>query len=107
MDDHPSGKDAKLGMAGSFAPAPVFNVEDYREDIAELGIPDEQAAEFLRTLWDIMRAFVELGWGVDSIHFALPELRDEDLHRAQNDGEMEHSNNDLHADKSAGKEGAS
>lgn len=107
MDDQTLGKDAKRDAAGSFAPAPVFNVEDYRDDIAELGIPQEQAAEFLRTLWDIMRAFVELGWGVDSIHFALPELRDDNLRCAQNDGEMNHSNNDLHADKAAGKEGAS
>lgn len=35
---------------------------------------EEAAIEFLRTLWNIMCAFVDLGWGVDSIHFALPEL---------------------------------
>lgn len=35
---------------------------------------EEAAAEFLRTLWNIMCAFVDLGWGVDSIQLVFAEL---------------------------------
>ena len=53
---------------------PVFDPERYAHEIAHLDLTEEQAAEYLRTIWEIMKAFVDLGFGVDSIHHVLPEL---------------------------------
>lgn len=50
------------------------DLERYLPDVEAQFESEEAAMEFLRTLWNIMCAFVDLGWGVDSIHFALPEL---------------------------------
>ena len=51
-----------------------FNIDKYRPYIAELEMDETAKDELLRALWQIMCAFVDLGWGVNSIHFALPEL---------------------------------
>lgn len=42
-----------------------MNLEDFRHEIEELQISDEQAQELFGALWDIMRSFVELGFRVD------------------------------------------
>lgn len=51
-----------------------LDLDVYKPYLGEWSVTDAEADEFLRTLWSIMCAFVDLGWGVDSIHFALPEL---------------------------------
>ena len=48
--------------------------EDFREEIAELELNDEQAHELLQNLWHIMSIFVDMGWGVDTLQLVLPEL---------------------------------
>lgn len=48
-----------------------FDIEKYRNDITEFDLTDEQADELLKTLWTMMTTFVELGFGVDSIHYLL------------------------------------
>ena len=52
----------------------AFNAEEYRPYMAEFDLSEEQANELLATLWEIMKAFVDLGFGVDSIHRFLPAL---------------------------------
>lgn len=44
-----------------------FDAEKYLEHVDGLAFTDAQKVEFLRTLWDIMTAFVDLGFGVDSV----------------------------------------
>jgi hypothetical protein len=56
------------------AGAPAPDVEQYLPEVEGRFDSEEEAIEFLRTLWNIMCAFVDIGWGVDSIHFAFPEL---------------------------------
>lgn len=56
------------------ASASTLDLERYLPEVEGHFASDEEAAEFLRTLWDIMCAFVDLGWGVDSIQIAIPEL---------------------------------
>ncbi len=58
----------------SSAAAPVLDLERYIPEVEAQFDSEEEAIEFLRTLWNIMCAFVDVGWGVDSIHFAFPEL---------------------------------
>lgn len=54
----------------------AFNAEEYLPYLAEFDLTEEQANELLATLWEIMKAFVDLGFGVDSIHEFLPALKD-------------------------------
>lgn len=44
-----------------------FEAADYMEYVDDLELTEAQKVEFLRTLWTIMSAFVELGFGVDSV----------------------------------------
>ncbi|QQG35158.1 MAG: hypothetical protein HYS17_06180 [Micavibrio aeruginosavorus] len=44
-----------------------FDAERYMANIADLDMTYAQKVEFLRVLWDIMSAFVDLGFGVDSV----------------------------------------
>lgn len=58
------------------SPAPVFDPARYRPMLSDLTEEkDEDAEALLHTLWNIMRTFVELGWGVDSVQRFLPELK--------------------------------
>ena len=59
-----------LSNYGTSAP----DIKRYLPEIEAQFVSEEAAIEFLDALWNIMCAFVDLGWGVDSIHFALPEL---------------------------------
>ncbi len=44
-----------------------LDLDEYRGDLAEFDMSDEQKDEMLRTLWNIMSAFVDLGWGLDTV----------------------------------------
>lgn len=50
------------------------NPDDYRGDIASLNLTREQEDELLLTLWEIMRMFVEMGYGVHSINKVFPSI---------------------------------
>lgn len=50
------------------------NPDDYRDDIAALGLTPEQENELLTTLWEMMRTMVEIGWGVENINKIFPAL---------------------------------
>lgn len=53
-----------------------FDLEEYLPYVADFDLTDEQAAELLTALWETMRAFVDIGFGVGSIHEILPCLKD-------------------------------
>lgn len=53
---------------------PPFDAPKYREHLEDCDITEEQMIELLRTLDSIMRTFVDLGFGVDAVQLALPEL---------------------------------
>lgn len=46
---------------------PECDVEKYREHIKNLDLSEEEQTELLKTLWPIMAAFVDLGFGIDSV----------------------------------------
>jgi hypothetical protein len=56
-------------------PALELNLDDYRAEIDELEITDEQAEQLLGTLWSIMSAFVELGFNVNICEQILEKPR--------------------------------
>ncbi len=60
------------------APAPAndngFNPDDYLADLEAFDLSEAQKRELLQTLWNIMCAFVDIGWGVDTVQHIFPEL---------------------------------
>lgn len=69
--------------------APGFDAERYLPLIDEMEITEEQKREFLGTLWNIMVAFVDLGFGVDSVQRLFPELFDEAVNLSGGSVELE------------------
>jgi hypothetical protein len=61
-------------LGGGRAPAPGFDPERYRHHLEGLAITPEQEAEFLAALWSVMTAFVDLGFGVDSVQRLFPAM---------------------------------
>lgn len=53
-----------------------LDVNKYLPYVEDFDMSEEKKAEFLHTLWSIMSAFVDLGWGVDSVQNFIPALRE-------------------------------
>lgn len=51
-----------------------FKVDQYLEELEGLDITESQKLEFLQTLCLIMKTFVDIGWGLDSIQRIFPPL---------------------------------
>lgn len=67
MDDQTKDIAAFPSTEDSSRPAPSLIVEDYEEDIAKLKIPEEQAREFLETIWNIMVMCADVEMGFDPV----------------------------------------
>ena len=46
---------------------PECDVEEYRGDLQTFDLTPEEETELIKSLWMIMAAFVDMGFGVDSI----------------------------------------
>jgi hypothetical protein len=57
-----------------FSPPPAFNPDDYRDELKDLDLTDEQAQELLSVLWNIMAAMVDMGWGLDATQLVLGQI---------------------------------
>ena len=53
---------------------PVFNPDDYRDELNDLDLTDEQAHELLSILWNIMSTMVDIGWGLDATQLVLGQI---------------------------------
>ena len=69
QDTHEFPKDGKKKSS-----LPPFDDPKYRAALDDCEMTEEQATEFLRALDFILRAFVDLGWGVDAVQLAIPAL---------------------------------
>jgi hypothetical protein len=58
---------------GSGGYAPELDEEKFRVHLASLSLTREQESALLRTLWQIMRTFVDLGFGQDPVHLIFDE----------------------------------
>ena len=57
-----------------FSPPPAFNPDDYRDELNDIDLTDEQAQELLSTLWNIMSTMVDIGWGLDATQLVLGQI---------------------------------
>lgn len=51
-----------------------FDAAKYIGQMEDSDSTEEQKVEFLQNLWAIMKAFVDLGFGVDSVQKLFPEI---------------------------------
>ncbi|MCU7839797.1 MAG: hypothetical protein KZQ94_10525 [Candidatus Thiodiazotropha sp. (ex Troendleina suluensis)] len=54
--------------------------EKYRTYLDEFELSEEQQNELLETLWHIMRTFVEIGWGLDSVQSVFSGIAENAMH---------------------------
>ena len=47
------------------------NIEDYREHLEGMEITEEQAAELIHILFDIMRTMIDINFGLNSVQFTV------------------------------------
>lgn len=66
---------------------PPFDDPKYLALLDESSITEEQAVEFLRALNSILVTCVDLGFGVDAVQLAIPELA-QDWESSQEDAEF-------------------
>ncbi|MBT3011720.1 MAG: hypothetical protein KME41_08355 [Candidatus Thiodiazotropha sp. (ex Lucina pensylvanica)] len=65
---------------------PECDVEKYREHIKDLDLSEAEQTELLKTIWTIMAAFVDLGFGIDSVQLLSSSPRKPESLSGQNDG---------------------
>ena len=71
------------GTSGSNVPdmqplsvTPKLDPDEYRPDLAGLGLTAEQEAEFVETLWSIMGHFARMGFSVDVCGLIFEEFNE-------------------------------
>lgn len=69
MDDIESGAGAE-----SLAGVPPLDVGKYRPYLDDFDITEEQKAEIIRILWNMMISFVDLGFGQESVQRIFPAI---------------------------------
>lgn len=55
-------------------PTLILEPDHFRADLEAFQLTREQENELLQTLWNIMAAFVDIGWGVDTVQMFLPDV---------------------------------
>jgi len=59
--------------SGGFKPL-TFNPDEFAQFVVDQNLSDEQATALLATIWEIMVAFVDLGFGVSTTQSAVGRL---------------------------------
>jgi len=63
---------------------PQCDLEKYHEHVKDFDLSEEEQSELLKTIWHIMAAFVDMGFGVDSIQLLPSSTEKQDSLPAQN-----------------------
>ena len=99
--DRPARDAPPDGRDGVTPPAPLkLDPDKYRAHLEEFDLSEEQESELLAVLWDIMRSFVEIGFGLDSVQlFSTPD--DEKARRDSGNGLEEKDHHLQHFNRTA------
>lgn len=77
---------------------PQLDLEKYREHVKDFDLSEEEQAELLKTLWHIMAAFVDMGFGVDSIQLLSSSDQQQELPSIQAQEEQTNPKGIKHGD---------
>jgi hypothetical protein len=64
-----------------------LDVNKYRSHVEDFDLTEEQKIELLETLWSIMTAFVDLGFGVDAVQYIFRDTGPHSLNSEEGEGE--------------------
>ncbi|MCI0667485.1 MAG: hypothetical protein L0Y43_05470 [Methylococcaceae bacterium] len=83
-----------------------MDVKKYARHVEGFDLTQEQKVELLETLWSILTAFVDLGFGADSVQCLFRDVRPNSLHSGGDPVEDNGPSNDFNqaALKARGKE---
>ncbi|MBI1392795.1 MAG: hypothetical protein GC152_08660 [Alphaproteobacteria bacterium] len=73
--DAPAHQPKPIDTAGSI---PAFDLDTYLEKTKDFDMSEVEQRELLMILWDIMRRFVELGFGLDSVSLLSGQTEGDD-----------------------------
>ena len=93
VSDDVNNDPADAGTTGEQA----FDPDRYRHHLEDFALTREQEDELMRVLWTMMLSFVDLGWGVDSVHNIFAQMVDKSLQGAENsiESSIEPQQNDV------------
>ena len=57
-----------------FPPQLKLKPEDYIDRLGAFDMSEAQKVELLQTLWNIMATLVDIGFGVDTVQYLLPDI---------------------------------
>lgn len=66
---------------------PPLDVNKYRSHVENFDLTEEQKLELLETLWSIMTAFVDLGFGADAVQYIFRDTGANSLNSDGDEGE--------------------
>lgn len=67
-----------------------LDVKKYQHHMEEFDLTEEQRIELLQTIWSIMAAFVDIGFGVDAVQYIF---RDNSRNSLDSNGDETEDNN--------------
>lgn len=70
------GNDIKHGSKRDTPPSLTIDWDAYLPYLEDEDIPDDQKRELIATLWNIMTAFADLGFGIHPVQQACGELEE-------------------------------
>ena len=74
MNDRSPNQSGNLSTQEGAAAPLKLDPDEYREHLEEFDLSREQEDELLEALWNILRTFVDIGFGLDSVQlFVSPE----------------------------------
>lgn len=62
------------GISSALYDETTLDISEYQAYLKDMGLTDEQAQEYLRTLWYIVATFVDMGWGVEATQSILQQM---------------------------------
>ncbi|MGR9088247.1 MAG: hypothetical protein ACU841_14415 [Gammaproteobacteria bacterium] len=65
---------------------PPLDVNKYQSHVEDFDLTEEQKLELLETLWSIMTAFVDLGFGADAVQYIFRDTGPNSLNSDGDEG---------------------
>ena len=105
IDNVRESGDLPMPAGRAAIPTPIFDPAEYLDEMAELGLSDEQATEILGILWQITGFFARTGFEVDVCGLIFQDFNEASAPSAD-DGRLDHSTSQETPSDGNGKERA-
>jgi hypothetical protein len=87
-DEQKAGQDSRDGATRAVRPVITFEYERYAPMLDDPALSEDQKRAFLQALWNIIVAFVDLGFEVHPVQLACGQVRESEPKAAERDGDL-------------------